>query len=82
MHTTWPSQLAWVKDIGSDEPSNHHEQSRSLDLRSPAPAGQASRRMNSEDAALAEKDELTMRARLFGEGERLIDDLLDRFGAC
>src|SRR5687767_1281832 len=42
------SQLAWVKNIGSDEPPNHHEQSRRVDLRRRGGPGQGKGRTNDE----------------------------------
>src|SRR6478736_3412732 len=70
-----------VKDIGSDEPLNHHEQSRRLDLRSPGGQGQALRRTKGEPRDLPFSGQRTNASKLFGERQSLVDDLFQLFGA-
>ena len=70
-----------VKNIGSDEPPNHHEQSRRLDLRSADSPGQAWQRTKGE--YFLERKTTCGGGEpggLLSDGEGLIDDLLEGFG--
>src|SRR5687767_10048437 len=81
------SQLAWVKNIGSDEPPNHHEQSRKADLRRQGRRGQGKGeertnyglRITKKSKSFYFRHSLFV-IRYFRKDQRLVDHSLESFG--